>query len=124
MMSDNVGRDIKEIRYKVEALDKSVDLLVRANRSEIIKDILEFFGKSRDRIKVFLVVDGEKTVNQLVQSLKPMIRNNVSSRLTELTDEGLIYVKKITREGKIYDKTEKVKILNLEKQLRAKFKLK
>lgn len=123
-MTEHLERDVKEIRYKVEALDASVDLLLRANRAEITKDIMTFFGKSRDRIKVFLAVDGEKTVNEIVKSLKPMLRNNVSARLTELASEGLIYVKKTTKQGKVYDKTEKVRILNLEKHLTKKPKKK
>jgi len=122
-MTEHLERDVKQIRYKVEALDASVDLLLRANRSEITKDLMDFFGKSKDRIKVFLAVDGEKTVNALVESLKPMLRNNASARLTELAGEGLIHVKKSTKHGKVYDKTEKVRILNLEKHLKKKFNL-
>jgi len=123
-MTDHLERDVKEIRYKVEALDASVDLLVRASRKEITSDLMDFFGKSNYRIKVFLAVDGEKTVNELVKSLKPILRNNVSASLTELAAQGLVYVKRTTREGKVYDKTEKVKILNLEKYLKKNFKSK
>jgi hypothetical protein len=123
-MTDTLNRDVREIKNKVDDLDKSVDLLIRANRKEIITDLLEFFGYSIDRIKVFLAIDGNRTVTDLVAYLKPMIQPNVSKRISELSDEGLIYVKKSTNKGKIYDKTPKVKILNLEKVLKKKFKLK
>ncbi|MFZ1077593.1 MAG: hypothetical protein WAN47_09235 [Nitrosotalea sp.] len=123
-MTEHLERDVREIRYKVDGLDKSVDLLLRANRKEIVTDLMIFFGKSKDRVKVFLAVDGERTVNELVKKLKPMRQPHVSTRIGELLAEDLIYVKKTTRQGKIYDKTTKVKILNIEKELTKKFGIK
>lgn len=121
-MTDTLNRDVREIKHRVGDIDKSIDLLIRANRQEIISDLLEFFGYSKDRIKVFLAIDGERTVTNLVSYLSPMIQPNVSKRISELTDEGLIYAKKSTKKGKVYDKTPKVKILNLERVLKKKFK--
>jgi predicted transcriptional regulator len=116
-------KDVKEIRWRVEGVEKSVDLLVRANRPEIIADVMKFFGRSRDKVKVFLEVDGEKTVEAITKKLK-MQKPNVSPRITELKDQGLIELKKITSQGyHIYAKTEKVKILDLERELRKKFRL-
>lgn len=122
-MSDVLKRDVRDIKNRIEGIDKSVDLLLRANRKAILADLLEFFGKSMDRVKVFLAIDGESTVNQIVAKLKPMKQPNVSTRITELFDEDLIYVKS-TNGGKIFEKTKKVKILNLEKILRKNFKIK
>jgi predicted transcriptional regulator len=121
-MSDVTGKDVREIKWKVEGIEKSVDLLVRANRGQIIEDIIGFFGKSRDRVNVFLNIDGEKTVDQITKDLE-MKKPNVSKRITELQNEGLIGIKKITRKGFIYEKTEKVKILNLEKVLKKRFRI-
>lgn len=121
-MTDILTRDVREIKHKVDGIDKSVDLLLRANRKEITADLMEFFGYSRDRVKVFLAIDGEKTVTQLVKQLKPMKQPNVSTRIRELAEQDLICVKKTSSQGKVYDKTSKVKILNLEKVLRKKFK--
>ena len=115
-------KDVKEIKWRVEGVEKSMDLLVRANRKEIVADLLEFFGKSKDRVQVFLEIDGEKTVGEISQKLN-MKDANVSKRTTELVDEGLIRVKKITKVGKVYEKAEKVKTLDLEKILRRKFHL-
>lgn len=123
-MGDMLNRDVREIKNRIDGIDKSMDLLIRANRKEITNDILIFFGKSKDRVNVFLAVDGESTVNQIVNKLKPMKQPNVSTRISELFDEDLIYVKKTTNKGKIYEKTKKVKILNLEKSLRKIFKIK
>lgn len=119
-MSDVTEKDVREIKWRVEGIEKSVDLLVRANRGQIIKDLMEFFGRSRDRVNVFLSIDGEKTVNQITRDLG-MKKPNVSKRITELQDEGLVKIKKITKLGYIYEKTEKVRIINLEKILKKKF---
>lgn len=121
-MNDVMEKDVKEIKWRVEGVEKSMDLLVRANRKEIVADLLEFFGKSKDRVQVFLEIDGEKTVGEISQKLN-MKDANVSKRTTELVDEGLIRVKKITKVGKVYEKAEKVKTLDLEKILRRKFHL-
>ena len=123
-MTDILNRDIREIKNRVDGIDKSVDLLLRANRKPITDDLLDFFGKSADRVKVFLAIDGESTVNEIVNKLKPMKQPNVSTRITELFDEDLIYVKKTIAKGKVYEKTKKVKILNLEKILKKNFKIK
>lgn len=37
-MSDVTEKDLREIKAKVEEIDKSVNLLVRANRKQIIED--------------------------------------------------------------------------------------
>ncbi len=115
-MTDVVEKDVREIKYKVEAIEKSVDLLVRANRREIIEDLMAFFGKSRERVNVFVATDGEKSVNQIAEEIK-VKPQNVSRRLTELEREGLIRLKRTDGSSKVYEKTEKVAILNLEKVL-------
>jgi predicted transcriptional regulator len=118
-MSDSTEKDVREIKWRVEGIDKSIDLLVRASRKQIIADILEFFGKSKDRVNVFLAIDGNKTVDQVAKELN-MKEPNVSRRITELRDEGLVNIKKITKNGYIYEKTEKVRVLSIEKVLAKK----
>lgn len=122
MSSALLEKDMREIKWRVDGIEKSVDLLVRANRKQIEDDLMKFFGRSRDRVKIFLKVDGEKTVSQIVKELR-MKQPNVSRRITELKEEGLIKIKKITEKGVIYEKTEKVKILDLDRKLRRTFKI-
>jgi DNA-binding transcriptional ArsR family regulator len=119
-VGENTEKDVREIKWKVEGIEKSIDLLVRANRNKIVEDILKFFGKSKERVRVFLNIDGETTVEQIANSIG-IATPNVSRRITELKDEGLISIRKIVKSGYIYEKTEKVKILSLEKELRKKF---
>lgn len=119
-MSDVMEKDVREIKYKVDGIDKSVDLLVRANRKQILEDLMAFFGKSKDRVKIFLAINGEKSVNQIAAEFK-MKGPNVSRRISELEREGLIRVKETGGHSKIYEQTEKMAILNLRKGLQKKF---
>lgn len=119
-MSDISEKDVREIKYKVEGIEKSVDLLVRANRKQIVDDLMLFFGKSRDRVKVFLSIDGEKSVSKIASELN-MRDQNVSKRTSELEREGLIRVRKTIGHSKIFEQTEKVAILNLNRELEKKF---
>jgi len=116
-MSGPVQKDVREIKWRVDGIERSVDLLVRANRKEIQSDLMRFFGHSRDRIKVFLEIDGVKTVAAISRKLK-MKKPNVSVRITELKDEGLVRIRSIRRSGYIYEKTEKVLILDIDRKLR------
>lgn len=119
-MSDVMEKDVREIKYRVDGIEKGMDLLLRANREQILNDLMAFFGKSKDRVKVFLAINGEKSVNQIAEQLK-MLGQNVSKRTSELEREGLIRVKKTVGHSKIYEQTEKVAILNLRKELQKKF---
>jgi DNA-binding MarR family transcriptional regulator len=119
-MSDVMEKDVREIKYRVDGIEKGMDLLLRANRKQILEDLMAFFGKSEERVKVFLAINGEKPVNQIVQELK-IKGPNVSRRISELEREGLIRVKRIVGHSKIYEQTEKVSILNLRKELQKKF---
>ena len=122
-MTSPSDKDVKEIRWRVEGIESSVDLLVRANRKEILQDLMEnFFGKSKERVKVFLEVDGQKSVEEITKSLN-IQGPNVSRRLSELKDEGLIELRTISDGRYIYATTKKVHILNLESKLRKEFRM-
>lgn len=118
-MTDVMEKDVREIKIRVNGIEKGVDLLLRANRRQILDDLLQFFGRSKDRVKVFLAIDGDRSVGQISALLK-MKTPNVSSRITELEREGLVKVK-LAGAVKVYEKTEKVEILNLERELKKKF---
>jgi predicted transcriptional regulator len=115
-------KDIKEIRWRVEGIDGSVDLLVRANRKQILSDLIDFFGRSKERVRVFLEIDGQKSVEGIVKSLQ-IGQPHVSRRITELKNEGLIELASITEGRYIYRKTSKVNILGLDSELRKTFKM-
>ena len=42
--SDELSQDIKEIKWHQEAIDASMEMLIRANKKQILIEILGFFG--------------------------------------------------------------------------------
>ena len=123
MVSDEIAKDIREIKWHQEAIDSSMELLLKANRDAILVEIMGFFGRSKRRAQVFLAVDGKRTVADLTKLLA-LQKPNVSADLTRLKNEGLIEIKKITSEGYyIYKKRRVDRILGVSKKLRQKFEL-
>lgn len=121
--SEEVARDIREIKWHQEAIDSSMELLIKANRETILAEIMSFFGRSKRRAQVFLVVDGKRTVEDITQLLD-MKRPNVSRELTKLKKEGLVEIKRITREGYyVYKKRRVDRILGISRTLRKKFEI-
>lgn len=120
--SEEVARDIREIRWHQEAIDSSMELLIKANRDSILSEIMAFFGESRRRAEVFLAVDGKRTVEDITQTLA-MKKPNVSTQLTKLKEEGLIEIKRITSKGHVYKKRRVDKILGISKKLKNKFEI-
>ena len=119
--SDEVAKDIREIKWHQEAIDSSMELLIKANRDAILAEIIKFFGRSKRRAQVFLAVNGERTVEDITELLN-MQKPNVSTELTRLKEEGLIEIKRITSEGYyVYKKRRVDKILRISQKLRKKF---
>lgn len=118
--SEEVARDIREIKWHQEAIDSSMELLIKANREAILKEILAFFGNSRRRVQIYIAIDGTRTVEDITRFLD-MKKPNVSAQLTRLGEEGLIEIKKITKAGRIYKKRRVDRILGIGRKLRKKF---
>ena len=120
-MEDPTRRDIRQINYKIEDIEKSVGLLLRGRRKEVIAELMETcFKKSVEKVKVFLAIDGQSSVNQIAERLK-IKPPNVSRHIKDLLDHDLIRVRD-TEGGKIiYEKTSQVKRIRLEEFLSETF---
>ncbi len=118
--SNQIAQDVREIKWHQEAIDSSMELLIKANSKKILEEIFKFFGRSKRRAEVFLAVDGQRTVEDITELLG-MQKPNVSRHLTSLKEEGLIEIKKIAKGGYYVYKRRRVdKILGLSRKLRVK----
>jgi len=99
-----------------------MEMLIRANKKEILTGILEFFGSSKRRAQVYLAVDGERSVAAIAALLK-MKGPNVSAELTRLKEFGLIEVKSVSGLSMIYKKRKLDRILGISRELERIFKL-
>ncbi len=121
--SDELSQDIKEIKWHQEAIDASMEMLIRANRKQILAEILEFFGTSKRRAQVYLAVDGEHSVNAIADLLQ-MKHQNVSRDLMQLKDFGLIEIKSVSGGTIVYRKRKIDRVVGLSRELERKFQLK
>jgi DNA-binding transcriptional ArsR family regulator len=123
MVSDEIAKDIREIKWHQEAIDSSMELLIKANKVDILTEIMDFFGRSKRRAEIYLLVDGKRTVEDITEFLG-LQKPNVSLELTKLKTEGLIEIKRITKGGYyIYKKRRVDSILHISKKLKKKFEL-
>lgn len=119
---DPVAQDIREIKWHQEAIDSSMELLVKAHKKDVEPEIMKVFSRARRRAEVYLKCDGRRTVTSIADELEMQLPN-VSREITKLKSKGLIKIKDITDEGYIYEKTNIDKILGLSKKLKKKFNL-
>jgi DNA-binding transcriptional ArsR family regulator len=121
--SDELAIDIKEIRWRQESMDGSMDLLLKANREAIIAEIGNFFGNSKRRAQVYLAVDGDRSVGEITQLLN-MKMPNVSTDLSKCAEEGLIERIPVPSKGGFVWKKKRIdKVLHISEYLRKKFDL-
>jgi len=121
MPEEPTQKDIREINYKMEDVEKSVGLLLKARRQEVIADLMEnCFRKSIEKIRVFLAIDGESSVNDIANKLG-IKAPNVSRHIRDFLENDLIKMKNTEGAKIIYEKTSQVRRLRLNKHLLDNF---
>jgi len=124
--SEDVTEDIRKIRWHQEAIDKNIELLTRAHRKEILEEIMGFFGnvprkkKAINRARIFLAIDGNRTVSDLADYLNLAI-SYISQEITKLKEMSLIEVKRVSKQGIVYKKTRANSILRISAKLKKDF---
>jgi DNA-binding MarR family transcriptional regulator len=122
MAEDPTRKDVREINYRLADTEKSVGLLLRANRKEVIQELMEScFRKSIEKIKVFLAIDGQSSINDIAAKLG-IKAPNVSRHIKDFIDHDLIGVRNTEGSKIIYEKTRQVRRLRLDKFLQDTFK--
>lgn len=127
--TEDLFEEVKKIRWHQEVIDSNIELLTRAHRKEILEDIMHFFGnvpgrrKAANRARIFLAIDGNRTVGQIADDLGLPI-SYVSREITKLKSMSLIEVKEAGREGIIYKKGNVNRILRISQKLMKDFGIK
>lgn len=120
--SEDIFEEVKKIRWHQEAIDSNMELLTRAHGKEILIDIMGFFGnvqgkkKAINSARVYLAIDGVRTVGQISTDLKIKIPN-VSMEISKLKEMSLIEVKEVVKEGTIYKKRRVDTLLRISQKL-------
>jgi len=110
--------EIKKIRFRMDALDSGQEMIVRANKSTLLEELMPEFKKSGQKSKVLLAVNNERTLKQIADAVN-MKAPNVTPQITWLRENGLVEINKaLSGSSSIYRKTRAERILGITKQLK------
>jgi DNA-binding transcriptional ArsR family regulator len=86
--------EIKSIRFKIEAIESTQELLLRERAPHIRREILEVFRRTPLLDVVYLAVNGQRSQAEIVDALAAngiaISQPTVSRRMDRLEHEGLI----------------------------------
>ena len=115
--------ELQQIRARLEAIEHTQEVLVRAEAETILSQIWEIMDADDILARVYLLVDGKRTQKDIVEALTSQgipggSQPSVSRRLDILQqDLHLIEVIDHTRAGKVYKHTALERILSIARKL-------
>jgi hypothetical protein len=119
--SPELSKDIKEMKWRLESLDNSQNLIIRADRDKYLEVVSEIFGRSKRKVEVYRHIDGVKSQATLASELG-IDEGNLSRYLSDLCDGSLIEVARVQENGSpIYKKSKWHSLLNIGSWLNQKF---
>lgn len=113
--SNELHEKVDKILQRVESMDNFMPWLIRPQAKAILGEMKPFFAKRLSAVRVYLEVDGEKTVTAIGQKLG-MKQPNASREITVLREMGLIEPKS-TGNSTVYRKTKIDKVIGLSREL-------
>jgi DNA-binding transcriptional ArsR family regulator len=110
--------ELRLMRARLEGIEHRQEMLVRAHADEILETIWEFIDKDGTLGEVFLLVDGKRTQQDIVDALKKKgittSQPTVSRKLAKLSIElGLVEIGDRDAAGTVYAKSDLNRILHL-----------
>jgi hypothetical protein len=113
---------IRTIRSRIETIERTQDILVRAEARNILPAIEKAFKADPLLARIYLAVDGVKTQSDIVEEIKMSGHRvsgaSVSRKLEKLEkDFHLVDLADRTKAGKVYRKGELERILRLSRRV-------
>lgn len=120
--SPETADDIRTIRYRIESIETTQHLLLRAEARELLAELLPLFEKDENLERVYLSLETPRNQGQIREILDQqgveMSQPTVSRKLMHLNDEGLIEKHGAGPGGVSWRKKEVVeKVLRLTRQI-------
>lgn len=113
---------IAKIQHKVDSLEQTTAFSLRADSARHLAEVKKIFGRSRERVRVYLAANGTRNVQEIAKHLE-MQRPNVSVELQKLADEGLIEVVDTKGNSTVYAKTALARTLRIPRFVCKEFSL-
>lgn len=118
--TSELHQKVDKILRRVESMDNFMPWLVRHQATAIKEELIGFFSKRKRAAKVYLAVDGKRTISDIVQVTK-IAQPNVSAEIKTLIEYGLIETI-VTGKNTVCRKNKIDTILGLSKQLEGIFR--
>lgn len=119
MESDQLFREVQELRAQIESIDFKNSLLIGAQRDNLLPIIKSMF-KKRNLRKIYMAIDGKRNLTE-ISEITGIHIPNITNGCKELGNFGLINLKKRGRHGTVYKKSICEKIFGLSKWIKREF---
>jgi hypothetical protein len=120
-MSDEIFNELRVLRSRVENIERGQEVLIRAQKKEILDELLPHFAKDPTLGHVYFLVDGTRGQKQIAEALivggRAGSEATVSRKLDILVELDLVALDDRTSSGKIYKKTQFDKALRLSREI-------
>ena len=114
--SMDLHKEVVKIKNEMKDMRTTLDTSLIINKEQYMKIVDECIGRSRERVKVFLAVNGKDSVNKIAKKLN-MKPQNVTRALRHLKKYNMVYISESGR----YVKAHWTKVLHIEEYLKNKF---
>jgi hypothetical protein len=121
-MTEEIFNELRLLRSRVESIEKGQEVLIRAQRKEILAEVLALFHADLALAHVYLLIDGVRGQRKIAQELAAANRRGaseatVSGKLKTLVEHDLVQLDDRTASGNIYRKSHLDKALHLTREV-------
>jgi DNA-binding transcriptional ArsR family regulator len=113
--------ELQTIRVRLDAIEQTQEMLVRANSAEILRDVDALTHDDDLAIRVYLLVDGQRTQGDIADELGTT-QPTVSKKITKLQQLHLVRVVEKRGGGNVYAKAAADRILRLSPRIRERLR--
>ena len=117
-MEKDTHKEIVKIKRELKDLRETVDLSLVLKPADLVEYVKKALGRSMDRIKVFLAINGKDSLKDIAKKL-PGVNVPRSSRFLE--KKRLIYKLDVPGRSLAYRKPHWAQVLNIEEIVRKEY---
>jgi len=117
-MEKDTHKEIVKIKSELKDLRETVDLSLVLKPADLVEYVKKVLGRSMDRIKVFLAINGRDSLKDISKKL-PGVNVPRSSKLLE--KKRLIYKLDVPGRSLVYRKPHWAQVLNIEEIIRKEY---
>ena len=117
-MEKDTHKEIVKIKRELKDLRETVDLSLVLKPDDLVEYVKSVLGRSRDKIRVFLAINGRDSLKEISEKLPGV---NVPRCSKFLEKKRLIYKLDIPGRSYVYGKPHWAKVLNIDDLVRKEY---